>query len=668
MEQLTIAEAAFLAALPQEPGNFYPYKTTVKKGQERYVNIVREKYGTKNKKTGKQKTRYVVRSCGTRPNCKNTEVVRRQHFILDRLAAGKGRWITPSAEQIQAAKNEKIVIKPKKAIQYKAPQFVAAALKEVNRILGNDYDPVQVGGYKIKTTLDWKAQQIGQKYVWAGAIAPNLPISQYYNAISKRGLQRDRFWIDKLRPLGVRNGSLVAIDYTTGDVLAYVASADATATKKGPKFDPDYDHIGLAKRQPGSAWKPIVYATGIDTGALTAGTILLDITTPFGGYTADGKLWAPKDADSRDRGPIQVRDALQQSLNVPAIRALHRVGIKTVRQYAVKAGYEFLPAYGNKALDVAGLAGAIGTVEVRPLDMTTAFGAFGNAGKVTEPRYVLEIIGPKGERVYKAGKPDTTQVWSPQTAYIMADILKGNTDPAENPVWADIFELRNTKDGSRREAAVKTGTTNNLKDYSTYGFLPKPNNPKQPALAVGVWYGNSDSSQPNLLQIYSMDNAGRTWHAFVRDYMAGKPAPTFKPPKVGVVSAPVRTVTGGTRTELYVRGTQPGGSNQVDNVSCGSSIISLENPGAPSDWLASVSAWASRGVGGVSQWGSVKAAGSGCFTGGGGYSGGGSSGGSSSSSNNSSAGGGGGGGGGGGPAPTCQPGFTNKPKGCVIPG
>ncbi len=100
-----------------------------------------------------------------------------------------------------------------------------------------------------------------------------------------------------------------------------------------------------------------------------------------------------------------MRDALQYSLNMPAIRALDRIGVKTVRKYAVKAGFEFLPTFGNQSLDVAGLAGAIGTVEVRPLDMAAAFGAFGNDGKVTRPRYILKVEEPKGNVIYDAGRP-----------------------------------------------------------------------------------------------------------------------------------------------------------------------------------------------------------------------------------------------------------------------
>ena len=308
------------------------------------------------------------------------------------------------------------------------------------------------------------------------------------------------------------------------------------------------------------------------------------------------------------------------SLNIPAIRALDRTGVKTVRKYAVKAGFSFIN--GNRMLDDAGLAGAIGTVEVRPVDMVAAYGAFGNGGKVTTPRHILKVEDSDGTVIYQAKEPATTQVWSPQAAYIMADILKGNSNPAINSVWGAIFQLRNTPDGSLREMAIKTGTTNQLKDYSTYGLLAAPRNSKQPALAVGVWYGNSDSSSPNLgTNVLSMDTAGRTWHAFMRDYTNGWPAAKFKRPPKGVVAATIDEYTGGTpgawsrgtRTELFVQGTQPGGKNEVDPAGlmysrdCSSSVVQparAENPGAPASWLAAVNAWASRGGLGSSQWGS----------------------------------------------------------------
>ncbi len=516
-----------------------------------------------------------------------------------------------------------------------------------------------------------KAQKLGEKYIEAGAYIPNLPASKYYQAIKKNKLGRDSSWIGGLRGLNLRNGGLVAMDYRTGDILAYVGSAGYYRKSKNPRFDPQFDNIGQGHRQPGSAWKPMVYATGIDTGALTAGTVLLDITTPF------GRGWTPKNADGGDSGPILVRDALQQSLNVPAIRALDRTGIQTVRKYAVKAGFTFLDAFGNKALDVAGLAGAIGTVEVRPLDMTAAFGAFGNGGKVTKPRYILKVEGPDGELIYKAGDPVTTQVWKPATAYIMADILAGNTNPAENAAWARVFAMNNTKNGQLREAAVKTGTTNNLKDYSTYGFLPMPKNPNQPALAVGVWYGNSNSAPQSLAGglVYSLENAGQTWHSFVRDYMNNKPAPKFQRPKSGVVTAVINSRYGGAagagprRTELFVRGTQPGGKNQVDPSYSGCvDLVKLENPGAPSSWISTVRSWgARRGYcvsGGPVTTTPSTGGDDGSSTGGGGNGGGG--GGNNGGGNNGGGNNGGGNNGGNAPAPTCRPGTTNKPSGCVI--
>jgi membrane peptidoglycan carboxypeptidase len=602
LSELTVAEAALLAGVPQAPSLLDPYK---------YAK--REKVGPKGK--GKRKTRLVVPTCGSEPEptCKESAPISRRNFILQRLVDGKGRWTTLNTEELKAALDEPVVLKPPKALHWQAPHFVNALIPELQTILA-DRESIQRGGYTVISTLDMRGQRLGERVIQAGAVLPNLPASKYFQQINRLKLRRDAGWIGHLRGSNLRNGALVAQDYRTGDILVYVGSA-GYYRKKTPRFAPKVDHIGASHRQPGSAWKPIIYATGIDTERLTAGSYLLDRREQF------GPGWTPKNADGVYRGNIRVRDAIQQSLNIPAIRALQKVGIPTVRRYAVKAGFTFLGG-NNRMLDQAGLAGALGTVEVRPLDMTAAFGAFGNGGKVTKPRYILKVLGPDGEVIYEAGDPITEQVWKPATAYIMADILDGNTNKSVNPAWGAVFEMHNTRDGSRREAAVKTGTTNELKDYSTFGILPMPKNKNQPALAVGVWYGNSDSSSPNLgLLRYSLDNAGRTWAAFVRDYMNNKPAPGFTRPK-GVIAGP-----GG---ELYVQGTQPGGARQVDSAAPPTSSTpdrSDSNDSGDND---------------------------------------------SDGTTKPRRGGGGGGGGGGddgpAPAPTCRPGSTNKPPGCVIPG
>jgi len=607
LEKLTASEAALLAAIPQTPSQLYPWKRDARTG--RYLYLAKEK--GKKTKGGKRHTRLVLKTCVDKgPACQDSPLVIRRDFILRRLAEGKGRWTSLSEEQLKAALEEKIVVKPPKARRWLAPHFVNALLPELNLILA-DRDPIQRGGYKVITTLDMRAQRIGERVIKAGAVLPNLPLQQYERQLDRLKLRRDAGWISRLRGSNLRNGAMVALDYRTGNILAYVGSA-GYYRRETPRFAPKVDHIGASHRQPGSAWKPILYATGIDTERLTAGTYLLDKQEQF------GPGWTPQNADRVYRGLIRVREAIQQSLNIPAIRALQRVGATTVRRYAVKAGFTFLGG-NNKMLDEANLAGALGTVEVRPLDMTAAFGAFGNGGKVTRPRYILKVLGPDGEVIYEAGKPVATQVWKPATAYIMADILDGNTNRAVNPAWGQVFELRNTRDGSRREAAVKTGTTNDLKDYSTSGVLPMPKRQRQPALAVGVWYGNSDSSSPNLGFLrYSLDNAGQTWVAFVREYMKGKPAPDFKQPR-SVIRAP-----GPGGSELYIKGTQPGGPRQVDVPT----IVPPDSGG---------SSGGTSDPTGDGRDGPTKPRGGGRDEGPA-------------------------------PAPTCKPGTVDVPRGCVIPG
>ena len=112
------------------------------------------------------------------------------------------------------------------------------------------------------------------------------------------------------------------------------------------------------------------------------------------------------------------------------------------------------------------------------------------------PRTILKVIGPDGRTVWQASAPTGKQAVSPQAAFLTTDILAGNTDPSQNPIWAAKLELRNGPRAAHRPAAVKTGTSNEATDLSTYGFLPPPASPDQPALAVGVWMGNSDHSNP----------------------------------------------------------------------------------------------------------------------------------------------------------------------------
>ena len=419
----------------------------------------------------------------------------------------------------------------------------------------------------------------------------------------------DRSWINALRGKDLHNGALVAVDYRTGDVLAYVGSAgyarDDIASKA---FEPKYDAAGDGARQPGSAWKPILYAAAFDAKKLTPGSVLLDVTTEFD----RGQDWAPRDADQRERGPVLVRRALQYSLNIPAIRALERVGSKRVAKTAEAMGIRF--AGGSKAFLQAGLAGALGTVEVRPLDLASAYGTIANGGVRVAPRMVLEVRSADGKVVWKAPKPEGERAISAQSAFLVSDILAGNTDPRQNDIWAEKLAVRNGPGGSRRPAAAKTGTTNDARDLGTYGFLPASGKDGV-GLAVGVWMGNSDHSYPGSSKpATSLTAAAPLWRAFVRDYTKGWKVAKFSRPK-DVVSATIDAWSGGrpggwtrdTTKEWFIKGTQPGARKAIDKdgllyrQACGGwRVDPVKAELGPAAWKSDVQDWlrrARRGVG-----------------------------------------------------------------------
>ena len=419
------------------------------------------------------------------------------------------------------------------------------------------------------------------------------------NRLDLKGV--DRGWVNNLRYKDLHNGALVALDYRTGDVIAYVGSGGYERKDlKSRQFQPQFD-AASAFRQPGSAFKPIVYATAFDDGALTPGSLLLDISTDFGGG------WAPKDADRLERGPVRVRQALQLSLNLPAIRALERVGNDAAANVAEDLGVQFLN--GHKAFLQSGLAGAIGTVETRPIDLTSAFGALGNGGVHVPTRMVLSIVRPDGTEEYRAPEPDGTRAISKQAAWLVSDVLDGNTDMNENSFWASTLELRNTKSGARRPAAVKTGTADNNMDFGAYGYLAPPRNPDAVALAVGIWMGNSDHSAPRTsAPPTSLAASGEVWHAFVRDVSRRWPIAEFQRPK-NIVEARIDRWSGGrpgpwtrsTTSEFFIAGTEPGAKGEIDPAGllysrgCGGWMVDpVQAELGPARWDDDVAAWVSR--------------------------------------------------------------------------
>jgi membrane peptidoglycan carboxypeptidase len=591
---LTPAQAAVLAGLPQAPDAYDLFKWAEPDPSGRLVVPTQSQNGEP-----------------------LPPPVERRNFILRSLEEGHGHFIRLTTAQLDQALNEPIVLAPEQKIVFQAPHFVWYMKSQLDQLLA-DRAPVERGGYRIITTLDMNAQALAERYISAGTVLTNLSDAELDQQIDALGLQQDRGWIQSLHGKDIHNGALVALDARTGDIMAYVGSAGYYREDlASPQLDPKYDVAGSGYRQPGSAWKPIVYSAGFDAGTITPGTLLPDVTTEF------ARDWFPRDADQRERGPVLMRDALSYSLNIPTIKALDRIGVESVATLAQNMGITF--PRGDRHLLQAGLAGAIGTAETNMVELTGAYGALANNGVLVEPRTILEIRDSQGNIVPSTGQNAPRQVVSQQTAWLMSNILKDSTDPLVNEIFGPRLEVVNgpvselAPNGERRPAAAKTGTTNDLRDLSAYGYLPVEPDPNLPILVASVWMGNSDHSPPNGgdVQIIAADGPGRIWSSFVRDYTRNWPMAQFPAPPAGIVSSTIDMWSGGrpgpwtrdTRVEYFIEGTEPGGPREVDppgilyRQMCGGWFVDLTKAeeGKPPRWLEADADWMERARHGVGR-------------------------------------------------------------------
>ena len=199
-------------------------------------------------------------------------------------------------------------------------------------------------------------------------------------------------------------------------------------------------------RQPGSSIKPIDYAIGIEDEVLTASTMFMDVVTDFGGK------FTPTQADDLERGPVRLRSALQFSLNIPAIKATIMQGL----DHTFERTKDFGLTYPDTATPV--LSMGIGTLETHPIDMLSGYGTIANGGVRMPRQMIMKVVDEDGKQIWPLDneKPEGVEVISPQAAYIITDILAGNTEMKTNPYWGEFAIYRK---GVRRPAAYKTGTT-----------------------------------------------------------------------------------------------------------------------------------------------------------------------------------------------------------------
>lgn len=477
VKDLTLAEAALLAGLPQAPTLYSPF--------------------------------------GAHPDL----AIRRQAEVLRRMV--EDGYITQ--KEADAAKKQPLnfVAEP----DIRAPHFVMYVKEQLVEKYGERM--VERGGLKVYTTLDAELQDYAQATV-ASEVA-------------------------KLAGMRVSNAAALITRPATGEILAMVGSRDYFASPSGSY------NVTTALRQPGSSIKPINYAIGIEKRIVTPSTMFLDIPTCFASVNQPN--YCPKNYDGTYHGPVQLRFALGNSFNIPAVKMLY---LNTVQDMVASAS-----AFGLTTLKDPknyGLSLTLGGGEVRMVDMATAFSVFANGGIRKDLVSILKVVDKNGNVLFEHKDPNLDKdvpsqllisgdrVVSPETAFLISHIL------LDNNARSQAFGPNSSLVIPGKAVSVKTGTTDDLRDNWTIGFTPQ--------YLVATWVGNNDNSPMNRALVSGITGAAPIWNKLMSHVLEGKPDIWPKTPE-GIVGAQVCTVTGtlppdpgsgdtcDTRYEYFIKGTVP---------------------------------------------------------------------------------------------------------------
>ncbi len=433
--EVSLAEAAYLAALPQAPTYYSPY------GNHRIA------------------------------------LESRKNLVLQRMR--ELGFITE--EEYRSAKAEEVVFQNQARGGMRAPHFVFYVRELLEKEFGRE--TLERSGWRIITTLDADLQEKAEEVV------------------KRRALQNEK-------DFNAENAAIVATDPKTGDILVMAGSRDY--------FDPDIDgayNIALAERQPGSAFKPFVYAAAFLKG-YTPETILFDVPTQFstdpacppGSVKSDSPCYAPGNYDEKFRGPMTIRNALAQSINIPAVKALYLVGIRNAIRVARSMGISTL-----ESADRYGLTLVLGGGEVTLLDMVSSYGTFANEGVRNPYRAIMRIEDKDGNEVRSyALSPE--RVLDQGVALAISDILSDNV--ARAPTLGSALSFPG------KHVAGKTGTTNDSRDAWVIGYTP--------SISVGAWAGNNDNS-PMVKKVAGLIVVP-LWHEFMDYALTKYPSDPFPEP------------------------------------------------------------------------------------------------------------------------------------------
>lgn len=440
ISQISLAEAAYLAAIPQAPNYYSPY--------------------------GKNQL----------------ALEKRKNLVLERML-GVG-FITKA--QYEQAKKERVVFYEKINQGIKAPHFSLW----LESILAERYgqENIENNNFKVISTIDWEIQQRVEE------------IAQKFGAQNEKSFN-------------AKNNAVVVINPKTGEILAFTGSRDYFNKEIDGNFN-----VATAYRQPGSSFKPFVYATAFNKG-YTDLTTVFDLKTEFSTncsptskpLTAGAKCYSPQNYDNKFLGPITLRNALAQSRNVPAVKILYLAGIDDSLETAKKMGITSL-----KDKKRYGLTLVLGGGEVSLLEMTSAYGVFANDGIKQKTTGILKVTGPNNQTLEEYKTADGERVLTENTARLINDIL--SDDEARAPAYG----RRSLQYFPGRQVAVKTGTTNDYRDVWVIGYTPN--------IVVGTWSGNNDNT--SMQKKVAGQILVPMWNSIMKELLAKTPDERFILPVV----------------------------------------------------------------------------------------------------------------------------------------
>ncbi len=429
--------------------------------------------------------------------------LKRRAVVLKQMATNA----VITQEQFISAKSAQLILAKGEGMSMKAPYFVA----HVRNLLEEEFGAARLyrTGLTVYTTLNYKMHEAAEKAVARG-------LAELSTRMEKRGLLAGE------RP----QCALVSLDTRQGAILAMVGGRDF--------YQSSFNRATLTRRQPGSAFKPLVYACAMEHN-FAQNHLIWDAPVVYPG-AKESQKWTPKNFSGKFRGEMTLREALAVSQNIPAVKLLDKLGPLTAAQWAYKMGIES-PLEPNLSL-------VLGTSDVTLLELTAAYAVFPNGGVAMRPSAILEVLDQERRSIWRPRLDMRTAV-SPETAAVMTDMLQAVVESGTGKAAKSIA----------RPLAGKTGTTDSCRDALFIGFSS--------SIVAGVCVGLDDYGT-----LGNKETGARAalpiWIDFMEQVLAGRPYHDFSLPK-GVAKVQIDAESGllasnncpNTVTVVFKKGTEP---------------------------------------------------------------------------------------------------------------